>query len=438
MPAPTKIANLVIGFGKAGKTLAMTLAKRGEQVALVERAPAMYGGTCINIACIPTKSLIHSADLGRDWAGAWAERRDLTARLRAANRAALIDAGARLIDGTARFTGPRRVQINGPDGPQVIEADRIFINTGATPARPPIPGLDALDCVYDSTTIMERPTLPARLAIIGGGFIGVEFASLMAGFGSNVTLIEAAPAFLGREDRDVAECVRGLLQARGVTILTGAAVERVDPQGDGARVVLKDGAVDADAVLIAAGRRPVTGDLGLPAGGVQTDDKGFVAVDDRLASSAEGVWALGDVNGGPQFTFISLDDYRIVLNQIGGGAHDSRKTRPHWATCVFTTPPLAHIGLRESEAQGRNIRVARLRAAKIPMAQVMQEPHGLLKAVIDADSDQILGCTLICENAQEVINTVALAMNTGVTATTLGDAIYTHPSMTEALNLLLG
>ena len=438
MPAPIKIANLVIGFGKAGKTLAMTLAKRGEEVALVERSPAMYGGTCINIACIPTKSLIHSADLGRDWADAWAERRDLTARLRAANRAALIDAGARLIDGTARFTGPRRVEIDGPDGPQVIEADRIFINTGATPARPPIPGLDALDCVYDSTTIMERPTLPARLAIIGGGFIGVEFTSLMAGFGSTVTLIEAAPTFLGREDRDVADAVRGLLEARGVTILTGVAVERVEAQGDGARVVLKDGAVDADAVLIAAGRRPVTGDLDLPAGGVETDDKGFVAVDDRLASSAEGVWALGDVNGGPQFTFISLDDYRIVLNQLTGGAHDSRATRPHWATCVFTTPPLAHIGLRESETEGRNIRVARLPAAKIPMAQVMQEPHGLLKAVIDADSDQILGCTLICENAQEVINTVALAMNAGVTATTLGDAIYTHPSMTEALNTLLG
>ncbi|MDO5623064.1 MAG: FAD-dependent oxidoreductase [Pseudomonadota bacterium] len=434
--------NLVIGFGKAGKTLAAALAQRGEAVTLIERSPDMFGGTCINVACIPTKALIHGAETGTPYPPAWAAKNTVVDTLREKNRAALLShPQVSLIVGEARFIDAHTVAVQGPSGEeQRLRAARIFINTGTVPAVPPIEGVADSKRCFTSTTLMALPERPARLVIVGGGFIGIEFASMMACFGSQVTLLEGGPAFLPREDEDVAAALRQQLERAGVRIVTGARTTHVQDVNGAAQVDYEaDGSTHqlrADAVLLATGRVPTTAALDLPAAGIATDARGFIQVNDQLQTSQPHIWALGDINGGPQFTFISLDDQRIVLNQLTGGAYTSRAERPQWATCVFTTPPLAHIGLREREARARGIdfRVAKLPAAAVPKARILGQTEGFLKALVDAKTGQIIGCTLLCPEAHEVINTVQVAINAGLPASTLRTAIYTHPSMTEALN----
>jgi pyruvate/2-oxoglutarate dehydrogenase complex dihydrolipoamide dehydrogenase (E3) component len=312
---------------------------------------------------------------------------------------------------------------------------------------PDIPGLRASKYLVTSTDLIETTTLPKRLAIIGGGYLGLEFASIYRRFGSEVTLLEAAPHILGREDDDIAAAVHTVLTDDGIAIVTGARVLEVgDGMGQATVTYEQDGtkhSVNVDAVLAAAGRRPATAGLGLEAAGVRTTDRGAVEVDEYLRTSQPHIYALGDVNGGPQFTYVSLDDSRIVLDQLVGEGRRSTADRVAVPHTLFITPPLATVGLTEKQARtaGRRVKIASQPVAEIiamPRAYVVEETRGVMKFVLDADTDEILGAALLSVDAQELINTVALAMRHGITAAELRESIYTHPSSTEAFNDVLG
>lgn len=441
---------LIVGWGKAGKTLAGTLGRAGRGVTLVEQSAGMIGGTCINIGCVPTKALIHSAEERRaqDDAAAYFRaavgRRDtLIDRLNAANRAMLdgVDRVRLVVGGVARFTGPRRVRVTaGPDELE-ITADIVIIGTGSVPRRLEVPGADG-PRVHDSTSIQHIDPFPARLAIIGAGPVALEFASMFARFGSEVTLLERGVRILRREDEDVAASVRAALEDEGVRIMTDAAATRIDDTGSEAIVRTAAGDVTADAVLVAVGRTPATAGLGLDAAGVEVGESGEIVVDDLLRTSAERVWAVGDVNGGPQQTYVSYDDHRIVMAQLDGAGGRSRADRVAVPATVFLTPPLGRVGMSETQAAaaGRRVSVYAKPVAQIavmPRPKILGETHGLIKFVVDADSDEILGAALHTVDAQELINLVALAMRTGTTRRQLLDGIWTHPSTTEALNEVL-
>lgn len=446
---------LVIGWGKGGKTLAGVLGRAGRSVALVEQSDQMYGGTCINIACVPTKTLVHQAELRQPdddpasyFAASVTFRDTLIGKLRKRNHEMLATVDTvTLIDGHARFVGPHEVEIAGGDERLLVRAETIVINTGTVPAVPPIEGVQGNARVYDSTTLQHVDPLPERLVIVGAGFIGLEFAGMFAHYGSQVTVLNSGERLLARQDADVAAEVEEVMAGQGVVFVHGARANGVEDAGDHA-VVRYDGPegaaeIEAEAVLLATGRTPATEGLGLEAAGIETDERGFVRVDDQLRTSVPGVYAIGDVNGGPQFTYISLDDYRIVLDQLQGAGERSRADRVAVPNCTFITPPLAHVGMTEQQAResGRSVQVAAKRVAEIaamPRPKIVKQPEGLIKFLIDADSDEILGATLFCIDSQELINMVALAMRAGVTAGQLRDGIWTHPSSTEAFNEVLG
>jgi len=446
------VQNLIIGFGKAGKTLAGFLAKRGERTALVEQSALRYGGTCINVACIPSKSLEYSARLSAAaggnfdekavrYAAAIAEKRRLTAMLRQKNYDKVAGTGADIIDGTARFIDAHTVRVTAADGTETdVRAARIFINTGAVPIVPDIPGITESAHCYTSETMMELDTLPRRLVVIGGGYIGLEFASYYANFGSDVTVIQHGADFLPREDAEVAARVRAALEARGITLLTAAAPQRIEDGADEARVTVQTDAgeriLHADAVLLAVGRRPNIEGLSLTAAGVNVTPRGAVAVDEHLRTNIPHIWAMGDVVGGLQFTYISLDDFRIVRDQLVGTGARTTKNRGTVPYTVFLDPPLSRVGMTEDEARaaGYDVRVAALETAAVPKAQVFRSPVGLLKAIVDKKTDNILGAHFFCPGSEEMINLMKLAVDTGVTARTLGQNIYNHPTMSEALN----
>ncbi|ROT93132.1 FAD-dependent oxidoreductase [Gordonibacter urolithinfaciens] len=442
----------VIGFGKGGKTLAGALAAAGKTVALVEKSPKMYGGTCINVACIPTKSLVHSAALSAAQGGTFSERaaryatavdeKDrVTGLLRSKNYRKLADLpNVEVVDGTASFADATHLTVAKPDGTrETIEAAQAFINTGARPFVPPIPGVDG-PRVHVSETLLDVRTLPERLVIIGGGYIGMEFASMYANFGSQVTVVQNEDAFLPREDAEIAAAVLDSVEGRGIRVIRGAGVRRIDDEADQAVVTVEiSGAEErlpADAVLVATGRRPNVDGLNLEAAGVELTERGAVRTDEHLRTTAPNIWALGDVAGGLQFTYISLDDSRIVkADVLGDGARTTanRGTVPY---SVFLDPPLSRAGMTEQEARaaGFDVKVAKLPAAAIPKAQLLQKPTGLLKAVVDAGTGRILGAHLFCEESYEMINTIKLAMDAGLPYQVLRDAVYTHPTMSEAFN----
>jgi pyruvate/2-oxoglutarate dehydrogenase complex dihydrolipoamide dehydrogenase (E3) component len=446
---------LVIGFGKAGKTLAATLGRMGRRVALVEQSAAMYGGTCINIACVPTKALIHDADARRadDDGVAWyaqaVERKDgITTAMRAKNFDMLDRLDSVLVvTGRAEFTDRHAVRVTGGADELLITALTIVINTGSVPVIPQIPGATANGRVHTSTTLLDQRARPLRLAIVGGGYIGLEFASMYRAFGSDVTVLESGPAILEREDDDVAAAVRRVLDDDGIRIMTGAAATEIASDNDHAVVTYeRDGATDhlaVDAVLLAVGRRAATDGLNLDAAGVRVDDRGAVVVDEFLRTTADGIYAVGDVNGGRQFTYISLDDYRIVLDQLIGAGQRSTRDRAAVPHTLFLTPPLSTVGQteRDAVAAGMPIRVARKNVdeiATMPRPRIVGETRGLIKFVIDAESDEVLGASLFCIDSQEFVNLVALAMRQHVTAAELRDGIWIHPSTSESLNEVLG
>ncbi|APS34516.1 MULTISPECIES: reactive chlorine resistance oxidoreductase RclA [Serratia] len=436
---------IIIGFGKAGKTLAAFLAGQGWRVAMVEASAQMYGGTCINIGCIPTKTLVHDAELHgpgeQAFSQAMARKRQVTGLLREKNYQNLAGLEpVSVIEGRAEFIDPHRISVQGAAGTQVLSGERIFINTGAVSRWPAIDGLDRSQRSYDSTGLLQLTQRPARLGIIGGGYIGLEFASMFAQFGSAVTVFEEAGALLGREDRDMAQAIQQILSDAGVSFTFNAGVKQVRDVEGGVEVVHQGGVQSFDALLVAAGRVPNTAGLQLARAGVETDERGAVRVDAQLRSSVPHIWALGDVNGGPQFTYISLDDFRIVRDSLFGAGKRSTADRGAVPYSVFITPSFSRIGLSEDQArqQGRDIKVATLPAAAIPRARVLGDTRGLLKAVVDAQTGQILGVALLCRDAHEMINIVKTAMDAGLPYTRLRDQLFTHPTMSESLNDLFG
>lgn len=444
---------IIIGWGKGGKTLAAALADHGQAVAMIERSQDMYGGACINVACIPTKALIHSAETrtGDNYDPAFFDkavesRNDLTAAMRGKNFSMLDNRETvTVIDGEASFTGPKTLKVAAGEDVMEVAAETIIINTGSVPRLPHVAGAEIGGRIHTSTTLQQAP-LPKHLIIVGGGFIGLEFASMFSQFGSEVTVLDRSRRPLLRIDRDVAFEVAKSLHDSGVRIVSGADVFRISQSADCAQIQYlwneQEQTVRGDAVLMALGRRPDTEILNLAAAGIDTAENGAVLVDEHLRTSVPGVYAVGDVNGGPQFTSISLDDYRIVLDQLTGDGTRSTKDRRAVPSTTFTTPPFSTVGMTEKEARnsGRRIKVASKKVADIaamPRPKIVGDPRGMIKVIVDADTDLILGAALAHVDSQEVINLLALAMRHDVTASELRDTIYIHPSSSEALNEVL-
>ena len=446
---------IIIGFGKGGKTLAAELAKRGRKVAIVERSDKMYGGTCINIGCIPTKTLVHQAKIASGMTDATFEERSefyrnaisvkeaVTSALRNKNYHNLADnPNVTVYTGVGSFVSSDVVSVRTSTEEIMLTSKQIIINTGAETVIPPIEGVAGNPLVYTSTSIMELTELPRRLVIIGGGYIGLEFASMYASFGSQVTVLESYPELIVREDRDIAASVKETLEKKGIIFRMNAKVQSVKHIEDSALVVFSDSQtgevveLKADAVLLATGRRPNTKDLNLEVAGVETDARGAIIVDEYLQTTHPNIRAVGDVKGGLQFTYISLDDYRIIREDLFGDKERTTSDRNPVSYSVFIDPPLARIGLNEEEARKQNldIIIKKLPVMAIPRAKTLGETDGLLKAVIDKNTGKILGCMLFAPDSSEVINTVAVAMKTGQDYTFLRDFIFTHPSMSEALN----
>jgi pyruvate/2-oxoglutarate dehydrogenase complex dihydrolipoamide dehydrogenase (E3) component len=444
---------LVIGGGKAGKSLAMDRARAGWKVAMVERDK--IGGTCINVACIPTKALVGSARtvLAARQAevmgvevdeplvsvdGLRQHKSSVVDGMVAAHKKMFADSGMDFILGTARFLAPRTVEIETHDGDlRLLRGTDVVINTGTTPALPDVPGV-AESAALTSETILQLERLPHRLLILGGGYVGCEFASMYALFGSQVIMLQSGSQLLHREDPDIAAEVAEILTDQGVEVRLNARATAVRRNGDGeVLVILEDGSeVDGDDLLVATGRTPVTADLGLPAAGVEITDRGFIQVDDHLHTSADHVWAAGDVAGSPQFTHASWNDFRILKANLNHGDAATRgRIVPY---TVFITPELARVGSTETQAraQGHNVAVSKIAVSAIPRAKTLHDTTGTWKAVVDADTNLILGAALLGHSAGEVISTLQMAMLGGLRYQQVRDAVLTHPTMGEGLNLL--
>ncbi|HLJ59622.1 MAG TPA: mercuric reductase [bacterium] len=451
---------IVIGSGQGGNPLAKALAAAGRKTAMIEREHV--GGTCINEGCTPTKTMVASARvayLARRAAGYGVRTGRVTVemgRVRQRKRR-IVDAwrsgGARalrrtpgldLIMGDASFTGSGTITVAQRRGrPRVLTADQIFINTGARPGRPPIPGLDGVP-VLDSTSIMELGAVPRHLLVVGGGYIGLEFGQMFRRFGSDVTIVHRNERLLDREDPDVAGEVEKILRQDGIKVLLRAETLRVaSGPGGGVRLSVRvaggraSRALSGSHLLVATGRVPNTDRLNLGAAGIETDARGFVRVNERLETSAPGVYALGDVKGGPAFTHISYDDFRILqTNTLHDGSATTRdRVVPY---TVFTDPELGRVGLSETEARARGgpIRVFTMPMSSVARALEMDEPRGLMKVVVDERSAQILGCAILGVAGGELMSMVELAMMGRLAYTALRDATFAHPTLAESLNNL--
>ncbi|GAC1381413.1 MAG: mercuric reductase [Pseudarthrobacter sp.] len=451
---PHNVDLLVIGGGKAGKSLAMDLAAAGQSVAMVERG--MIGGTCINVACIPTKTLINSARLlktmrrAAEFGITGAEspaidvdrlrhrKDDVVDTMVAGQRKAFLGSGMDLVIGEAKFVGERTVEVAlDGGGTRTISGTNVVINTGMVPALPPIDGLAGAN-VLTSESILRLEELPPSMVVLGGGYIGAEYASMLHLMGVRVTVVHRGAHLLGREDPDVGEAVGEVFTRDGIEMRLSVEATRVARAADGTVTVdLSDGSsVTAHEILVALGRTPVTAGLGLEKTGVDLTPRGFVAVDSHLRTTASGIWAAGDVAGSPQFTHASWNDYRILkANLAGGSLSTTDRLVPY---CVFVTPELGRVGMTETEARaaGHNVRVARMPVSAIPRARTIGELDGVWKAAVDRDTDLILGTALLSAEASEVTAVVQMAMLGGLTYQQVRDAVITHPTMAEGLQLL--
>ncbi|MYY45526.1 pyridine nucleotide-disulfide oxidoreductase [Lactobacillus salivarius] len=437
--------NIIIGFGKGGKTLAKNLAAKGESVLVVEKSKKMYGGTCINIACLPSKNLIINAQRGIKFEDAVKQKDEMTTALRNKNYHMVADEEtATVLDGTAKFVDNHTIEIVLDSGEKTkIKGERIFINTGATPIIPQVKGLKESKYILDSTAAMDQNSLPNELVILGAGYIGMEFASMFARYGAKVTVLDTNEKFLKREDDDISEMIFNDLSQNGIEFNLGVKVVEVRDLSDKVEIVYEINGqkrtVKADKLLVATGRKPVTEGLGLENTDIKLDERGAIKVDDYLRTTAENVWAIGDVKGGPQFTYISLDDFRIIFDQLYGKGERKVSDRKSVPYSVFTTPALSRVGLNEVEAKNKGIeyKLFKLAATSIPKAKVIGNTRGMYKILVNPDTEEILGATIYGEESYEVINLIALAMKAKLPYTLLRDQIYTHPTMTEALNDVL-
>jgi pyruvate/2-oxoglutarate dehydrogenase complex dihydrolipoamide dehydrogenase (E3) component len=460
--------NLIIGSGVAGKILAWTLASQGQKTVAIERA--MVGGSCPNVACLPSKNVIYSAKavslvhprrgLGVvtgpvhvDMAGVARRKWRMVNELVDVHLGKFRASGAELVMGEARFAGPKTVHVTlNAGGTRLLRGERVFINVGTRARVPDVPGLaSAGPMTHVEALNLER--LPEHLVVLGGGYVGLEFAQAMRRFGSRVTVVQRGPRLLEREDADVADALRALLTDEGVKVLLQSEVRNVTGQsGKGVALRLRspspqplspagergwgEGAtewtLEASDILVAAGRMPNTDRLDAAKAGVDLDARGYVRVNDRLQTSAPDVWATGECAGSPQFTHVGEDDGRIVLDNLAGGNRTTRgRLIPY---CLFTDPELAHVGLTESEARARGVpyRVARMPMAQVFRALTLSETRGFIKALIGAD-DRILGFTALGAEASELMAVAQTAMLGGMPYTALRDAIWTHPTAAEGL-----
>ncbi|ECL7697742.1 pyridine nucleotide-disulfide oxidoreductase [Salmonella enterica subsp. enterica serovar Poona] len=428
---------IIIGFGKAGKTLAVTLAKAGWRVAVIEESSSMFGGTCINIGCIPTKALVHDAERENSFTAAMQRKESVVNVLRDKNFHNLVDVdNIDVIVGRAEFIDNRTVRIFMEEGEQVLLGEKIFINTGAESVIPDIPGLKTTPGVFDSTGLLNLTRRPESLGILGGGYIGLEFASMFASFGTKVTIFEASSHFLPREDRDIAQAIAHILQDKGVNLILEAGVKAVSPHEGAVQVETQEVLYQVDALLVASGRKPATTGLQLQNAGVAVNERGGIIVDDYLRTTAGNIWAMGDVTGGLQFTYISLDDFRIVRDSLLGEGKRSLRDRQNVPYSVFMTPPLSRVGLTEEQARARGatVQTVTLPVAAIPRARVMGDTRGVFKAVVDRNTQRILGVSLLGVDSHEMVNIVKTVMDADLPYTVLRDQIFTHPTMSESLN----
>jgi pyruvate/2-oxoglutarate dehydrogenase complex dihydrolipoamide dehydrogenase (E3) component len=443
-----------LGGGKGGKTLAMELAQAGKRVAVIERG--MIGGSCINVACIPTKALIQNARIahvrnaqlpaseggearGTNMAQVTRNVRSVVEGMVDINLKAFIASGMELVMGTGHFIAPRTIQVRlNEGGERVIQGEQVFINTGTTAAVPDVPGLrDAQPLTHVEALQLEQ--LPEHLIVIGGGYIGLEMAQAYRRLGSKVTLIQSAPRVAMREDEDVTSAIEAALTEEGIDIRVGAEPVRVTGlSGQAVTLELANGEqVSGSHILVAAGRTPVTRNLGLDAAGVELDARGFIKVDERLATSAANTWAIGEVAGTPMFTHASFDDYRVLKSQLAGANLTTRERIIPYA--LFIEPELGRIGLNETDAkaQGIEVRVAKIPLTAVPRARTNGATKGFMKVLVDAHSDQILGFTMLGTNAGDVVTAVQMAMLGKLPYTVVRDAIIAHPLISEGLNILL-
>ena len=454
MPQTESYQDLVLGSGAGGKLLAWHLARSGRRVAVVERR--YIGGSCPNTNCLPSKNEIwsakvadllhHAAQFGIvtgsvavDMAKVRQRKREMVEGLIAVHLELYRKSGAELIMGDARFVAAKTLEVRLRDsgGTRVLRGERVFLNVGTRAIIPLTPGLaDARPLTHIEALELDR--LPAHLIVLGGGYVGLELAQAYRRFGSRVTVVEQGPRLAGREDPDVADAIRQLFSDEGIEVLLSAEALGVEGRsGEGVRLRVRtlqgERLLEGSDILAATGRTPNTAGIGLDTAGVRLDERGYVQVNDRLETRAPDVWALGECAGSPQFTHASVDDFRVIRDNLAGG---SRTTRDRLIPfCLFTDPPLARVGLSETEASRRGVAV---RVAKLPMGAVLRtqttgETRGVMKALVDARTDRILGFTMFGPEAGEVMAAVQTAMLAGLPYTGLRDAILAHPTMAEGL-----
>jgi pyruvate/2-oxoglutarate dehydrogenase complex dihydrolipoamide dehydrogenase (E3) component len=455
MPQPEHFDVLVLGSGQGGQLIAWHLAQAGRRAALVERR--WVGGSCPTIACMPSKTELWSARVAHlarhgqplgvttggitiDMSTVLRHKRDMVRHEVELHMQNFTATGTELIVGQGRFVAPKTLEVSQNGGTRILTADQVFLNLGTQPAIPPITGLkDAQPLTHIEA--LELDYVPAHLIVLGGGYVGIEMAQAYRRFGSRVTIIQAAPQILDREDFDVAEEIQRLLSDEGIQVLTRANVVGVNGRsGDKVRLTVRTSSGDQELqgtdILVATGRVPNTAAIGLEEAGVELDARGYIRVNERLETTASGVWAIGECAGSPHFTHVSVDDFRIIKDNLAGGSRTTRdRIVPY---CLFTDPPLAHVGLTERAAEGQGIAV---RVAQMPMSTVLRthttdETRGFMKALIGSD-DRILGFTMIGAEAGEVMTVVQTAMLAGLRYQRLRDAVIAHLTMAEGLGPFL-
>jgi pyruvate/2-oxoglutarate dehydrogenase complex dihydrolipoamide dehydrogenase (E3) component len=448
---------LVIGSGEAGKYLAWTLSQDGHRTAVVERR--MVGGSCPNVACLPSKNVIHAAKVAwyaaraaafglrldraeTDMPAVQRRKQQMVEDLVGVHLARYAESGVELVMGEARFVAPKAVTValNG-GGTRALSSERVILSVGTRASIPDVPGLaDAGPMTHVEALQLDRA--PERLVVVGGGYVGLELAQAFRRFGSSVVVIERGDQLAGREDADVAAAILDVFREEGIEVLLGADLRRVEGRsGDHVRLELATAQslqiVEGTDVLIAAGRTPNTESLGLEAAGIELDGRGYVLVNERLETSVPGVWAVGDCAGSPQFTHVAFDDFRVVRDVLKGGTRTTRDRLVPY--CMFTDPALARVGLNESEANARGIayRLATLPMSAVLRTRTLSEPRGFMKMLIDSGSDRILGFTVFGAEASELMAVVQTAMLGRLPFTAVRDALYTHPTAAEGLTVLL-
>ncbi|WP_147630384.1 hypothiocyanous acid reductase MerA [Staphylococcus xylosus] len=429
---------IIVGFGKGGKTLAKFASAQNQKVAVIEKSKKMYGGTCINIGCIPSKTLVHEGLEHGSFDQAFSRKTDVVNALNSKNYHNLADDdNIEVLDYTAKFKSNHELNLlNDQDEiVETISAQQIVINTGAKSVIPPIEGIDTSQHLYDSEGIMNLKSQPSHLVIVGGGYIALEFASMFANFGTQVTVLERGNDIMTKEDKDIVAEVKKDLADKNVNIVLNADTKKFEDTDKGTIVHTSNGEYAADAVLIATGRKPNT-DLDIQNTDVKIGDRGEIIVNEYLQTDASNVYALGDVKGGMQFTYISLDDFRIVKEQLFGEGKRSTENRGAVPYTVFIDPPLARVGLtgKEAKEQGYNVIESAIPVNTIPRHKINNDGRGLFKAVVNKDNEEILGASLYGLQSEEIINLIKLAIDQKLSYKVLKENIYTHPTMVESFN----